>query len=1035
MTSPGPISPAGDPASVNPTVDPSEPPLPASSLQPSAGSAPADMRASDLEASGADAGLRTSMVPPDRAAGSGRYVLTTFHARGGMGEIWRCQDATIGREVALKRLVSDRAAARQRFLAEAQITGQLEHPGIVPIHDVGYDDSGKPYYVMKFVRGRMLKAAIEEYHAAADAGAATAREPREVQRVRLLKVFLDLCHAVAYAHSRGVIHRDLKPENVMLGPYGETVLLDWGLAKIMGQPELADGGSGQASVAPTLSSGTAQTEDGSILGSPLYMPPEMAEGHTVGADQRTDVYLLGATLYEILTGRPPRQGATRDEILEMARTAPPVPPRKLLKDVPRALEAICLKAMARSPAQRYATAMELADDVQRFLAGEAVSACNEVWIARAWRWVKRRRRAITRASVAASVVALLLAVSIFYRDASAARAREAARVDVQRVTRLVDEARFYSASIDRPSERVPYYNPARGGQAAAEALALAQQWGDRLEALPLPEQRAPLRRQLGELSLLLARVQMSTGSPATDVRPLLDRADALLGQATRASQRMRGSDAGQAASPPTAGDLFLAAEEARLETARAAGPMLSESAARQQRADALHRALDGYQSVLRVDPSHYWARLQLGRCYLALGRGPEAVEALGACVALRPDAPWGYSVRGLALAMLRRFDEAEADLGRALAIDPNCLPARMNRGVLRVIQGRPGDAAAEFESLMATKDPPAEAILYRAQLFLGGGDAARALACADRLAAEHPRFAPARLFRAKVRLLNGLAREASDDLDAFIAADSPAGGADVDPRLRRGRLLRLAAAELPKRARRPALELAAAELTAVVNEIASPPASAYADLAAVLHLQGRFDLAIRAFTRAIALAPDDAQLHVNRGWSLDAVDRLPEAAADFRRAIELAPSHAEAMTGLGYVLARQGRRDEAQRHASLALLADPSDYRILHNVACVYAALSTSDPPRATIHQDAAVAMLARAVVAWRSGWGGPDELELIRDEPAFPPSMRQRDDFKRLLVPPQPSGTPPPPPPPPPRTTTTTTTPASAPPRPGFTI
>ena len=188
-------------------------------------------RASDLDAS--DAGLQTTAVSPDHVAASGRYVLTAFHARGGMGEVWRCQDATLGREVAIKRLVSERPAARDRFLAEAQVTGQLQHPGIIPIHDLGFDDAGRPYYVMTFVHGRTLKAAIQALHA--DEQAAACERPLE--RARLLKVFLDLCNAVAYAHSRGIIHRDLKPDNVMLGPFGETVLLDWGLAKLKGQPE------------------------------------------------------------------------------------------------------------------------------------------------------------------------------------------------------------------------------------------------------------------------------------------------------------------------------------------------------------------------------------------------------------------------------------------------------------------------------------------------------------------------------------------------------------------------------------------------------------------------------------------------------------------------------------------------------------------------------------------------------------------------------------------------------------------------------
>src|SRR5262249_24773421 len=152
-----------------------------------------------------------------------------------MGEIWLAEDSDIGRQVALKKMLKGANPEHiERFLVEARITGQLEHPGIVPVHEVGTNDQGQPYYVMKFVHGRTLKKVIKEYHAPEQ----PSDVPREVQRLRLLEIFLDICQTVAYAHSRGVLHRDLKPENVMLGAYGETLVLDWGVAKVLGQPEL-----------------------------------------------------------------------------------------------------------------------------------------------------------------------------------------------------------------------------------------------------------------------------------------------------------------------------------------------------------------------------------------------------------------------------------------------------------------------------------------------------------------------------------------------------------------------------------------------------------------------------------------------------------------------------------------------------------------------------------------------------------------------------------------------------------------------------
>ena len=252
-----------------------------------------------------------------------------------------------------------------------------------------------------------------------------------------------------------MVHRDLKPDNVMVGPFGETIVIDWGLAKVVGHPYVR---GGTELVYLPASSGSAPTVAGAYMGSPPYMAPELAEGHADDADERTDVYLLGATLYEIVTGRAPRQGSSRDELLELARSVDPVPPRQVKPEIPRPLEAICLKAMTRRKQDRYPGAGTLAEEVQRYLAGEPVSVYREGLPARSWRWCKRHRRAVERTAAAVLVLAVAAVAGLALRrselrrqtaerEAAQVRQREQARIDVAEFRRLSDEAHFFAASI------------------------------------------------------------------------------------------------------------------------------------------------------------------------------------------------------------------------------------------------------------------------------------------------------------------------------------------------------------------------------------------------------------------------------------------------------------------------------------------------------------------------------------------------------------------------------------------------------------
>ena len=291
------------------------------------------------------------------------------------------RDTELDREVALKEIQGKHAhdaGSKSRFVMEAEITGKLEHPGIVPVYGLGSYPDGRPFYAMRFIRGDSLHEAAKGFHKIRAAGELGAGNPFESVAFRkLLGRFIDVCNAVGYAHSRGVLHRDLKPGNIMLGKHGETLVVDWGLAKIKGRPEpLAEGES-----LVKLSSGSlpGETLPGSAIGTPAYMSPEQAEGRLDQLGPATDIYGLGATLFTLFTGEKPVEAKDVAEMLRKTAKGELRQPRKVNPQIPKPLEAICQKAMALSPADRYATCEDLADDLDRCLAGEAVTAHRETF--------------------------------------------------------------------------------------------------------------------------------------------------------------------------------------------------------------------------------------------------------------------------------------------------------------------------------------------------------------------------------------------------------------------------------------------------------------------------------------------------------------------------------------------------------------------------------------------------------------------------------------------------------------------------------
>ncbi len=343
-------------------------------------------------------------------AGS-RYRILYLHDQGGLGSVFLARDAEVNREVALKQLKEEIASDQQcraRFAFEAEITGNLEHPGVVPVYGKGEYSDGRPYYAMRFIRGDNLKIAVDRLHKdpalKLDAGA------RHHEFQKLMRRFLVVCETISYAHSRGIIHRDLKPRNILLGPYGETLVVDWGLAKVVGHKEEHD--PSDATLRPPSSGDVQETNEGDRLGTAAYMSPEQARGEVQRLGTPTDIYSLGATLYYMLTGRAPFTELDVPKLLIKVERGEFSPPREVKPGVARPLEAVCLRAMALLPEDRYSSPRALADDLEYWLADQPVSAYREPLSTRAMRWVRRRKQWVA----AAALLVLLSLIGLALHD-------------------------------------------------------------------------------------------------------------------------------------------------------------------------------------------------------------------------------------------------------------------------------------------------------------------------------------------------------------------------------------------------------------------------------------------------------------------------------------------------------------------------------------------------------------------------------------------------------------------------------------------
>lgn len=448
-----------------------------------------------------------------------RYLRIHVHASGGIGRVWLAHDRQLGRDVAVKELLpvqSEDSVARLRFLREARITSKLEHPGVVPIYELDQAPGveAAPYYSMRFVHGENLFEATRAYHAALSQGGTDPRRFRE-----LLQALVSVANTIAFAHSKGVAHRDLKGHNVVLGPFGEVLVLDWGLAKVFdgdfdSDPSVPSVPESNADDDATRDSDAAElTREGQMVGTPAYAAPEQAEGRQALIDARTDVYGLGAILYDILAGRAPFVAADGRALLRKVVSETPDPPRSVRADVPPELSAVCMKALSKRREDRYQTASEFAEEINRWLADEPVRACPESIGRRLSRWARRHRTAVRAAAMGLVLSVVGLAAALFFVDRE--RAAKTAALDESNRNYLVARKsvdRFLMETGRSPELKTAGLDPLR-----RRLLSAAR---DFYEQLKMQRDDRDLNREMAVADIRLAAVEAELGRRSAAVEQL-----------------------------------------------------------------------------------------------------------------------------------------------------------------------------------------------------------------------------------------------------------------------------------------------------------------------------------------------------------------------------------------------------------------------------------------------------------------------------------------------------------------------------------
>jgi tetratricopeptide (TPR) repeat protein len=926
--------------------------------------------------------LASDAMPAKEETGD-RYQLQGEIARGGMGAVLRGRDVDLGRDLAVKVLLekhAERPEVVRRFIEEAQIGGQLQHPNVVPVYDIGRFGE-RPFFTMKLVKGQTLQALLAE------------RTDPGVDRPRLLAIALQVAQAMAYAHAKGVIHRDLKPANVMVGAFGEVQVMDWGLAKVLAEGGVADEerasrqhqGEEGTQIRTARSSGTAgsfgtQTEAGSLLGTPAYMPPEQANGDVALLDRRADVFGLGAILCEVLTGKPPYVGRSNEEVRRKAANGDLADATARLDGcgADHELLALTKKCLAAEAIDRPKDAQEVADRLTAYLNGvqerlQTAQRERAVALAREAEQVKRRQ---VQLALAAALVALLVGGGAFawWRNAQAQAGRERDARNAEAVDALLnqceealkgDDAAKAAVALDAAKKRSAEGGAEKVAQRLGRLdadLALLRDldaidqfrwtWSENRFANPAEvarRTRAALARFGADPDATSADEAAARVSASVVRERIVSALDRLWGQERKAGVRalLRRVDAepyrDAVRDAVLANDgaklVELAAKEQALKQPPGFTAILGEIGE-----IPVERRRQLLQAAVSKRSGNLGLLMTLGTSYPSNQKewADARLRWSQAAVAAAPDNFAAHNNLGLTLYDKGKVDAAIACYQKAIKIDPKSAGAHGNLGNALLDKGKVDAAIACHRKAIALDPKLAMAHNNLGNALKAKGDVEEAIACWRKAIALDPKFAIAHgnlgnalLDKGKVDAAIACHRKAIalDPKDA--KAHSNLGNAlkakgEVDAAIA---CYRKAIALDPKNARAHGNLGVALYGKGKVNEaiacvhkaIALDPKDAHAhyNLGIALFRKGKLDAAIACWRKAIALDPKFANAHYNLGAALKDKGQVEEAIACYRKAIALDTKFALAHNNLGFALDAVGKQKEAIQAWRTAVRLEP----------------------------------------------------------------------------------------------------------------